>query len=338
MGTIRWFMAGTAGCTSEHTETALLWMHTPHTSDMAWCIGDAVTGCISDAVSFRVMALAWCTLGVGSMAGASSWVCASGIVGVVWCISDAVGIGSAGCIRVSVPAWHALSAGGVPGMMSTSCTAAAVSFVAQLQCVGVLGATCAVGQLVAQTARRIGIGLSWACALHAGDVAGASSASCAEAAVGAVMQPRCIAVLGCIGTALLWLHAPGTGDMAGTSSMSCVTAVMRMLTLPCHVEHCMGNVGSPAFCKGIKVAVSTLDGGKAIFASIVLVKGGEVEVLLDQPVGDCEPMSEVVHLNPSSQCVGNTAYVTDDDRDFRGPERCCQIVSAPVHPASSIQS
>ncbi|GBE90173.1 hypothetical protein SCP_1900220 [Sparassis crispa] len=231
MSTVGWFTVGTAGCTSGRTGIALSWTHSPHAGDMVWCIGDTVMGCVSDAVHSWVVALAWRALSVGGVVGTSSWVCTPGIISMVRCVSDAVGIGSAGRVRVSAPAWRTLGAGSVPGATSTSCTAAAVGFIAQLQCVGALSATCTVGRLVARTARHIGIGLSRACALRAGDMAGTSSASCTEATAGAVMQPHCIAVLVHIGAALSWSRAPGTGDVAGTSSASCVTAVARVRML-----------------------------------------------------------------------------------------------------------
>ncbi|KAL6308635.1 hypothetical protein BKA93DRAFT_746789 [Sparassis latifolia] len=389
MGTIGWFTAGTVWCTSRCTGIALSWTHTPHTGDAAWCIGDVVTGCVGDAVHSRVVALAWRALSVGSMVGTSSWVCAPDAVSTVQCVSDA------GRARASAPVWRVLGASGVSVAMSASCTAAAAGSVVQPWCIGALGTTCTVGRSVARMARRVGVGLSRACAPRAGDVACASFTSCAVAAAGAVVQLHCGTVLARVGAALSWSRAPGAGDMMGMSSMSCITGAVgvhaprcggivcecvravsivgcsvrwvrhvvldvarvlglgelfghegggsrehgycgrsgdiafdvvmcHVVTRPCHVESRVGDGGSQAFCEGVEVAVSMLDGGKAIFASVALVEGGEVEMSLDQPVGDCEPMSEVVCLNPSSQCVGNTAYVTDDDRDFRGPERCCQ--------------
>ncbi|KAL6299980.1 hypothetical protein BKA93DRAFT_753033 [Sparassis latifolia] len=178
-------------------------------------IVNTAVGCVVGMMRGWVVAQSWCALSVGSMVGAASWAHAPGAVDMVQCIGDA------GHTHALAPAWRALSTGSVLVVMSASCTMATASFIMQPWCVSVLrsiGATCAVGQSVAQTARHTGIGLLQSCAPHTGDVAGVSFTSCAVAAVGMIMRPHCSIVL-------------GVGDMAGTSSASCVTAIACVHTL-----------------------------------------------------------------------------------------------------------
>ncbi|GBE82207.1 hypothetical protein SCP_0405900 [Sparassis crispa] len=225
---LSWHAPGVGGMVG-----ASSWARAPGTIGAAWCIGDA--GCTYASAS------AWRILCASGVSVATSWACAPGAVSATWCVSDAERS------RASASALRTLGTGGVLVTMSVACTVVTAGFIAQLRCVGALGATCAVGRSVAQTARHIGVGLSWACAPHAGDVVGMSFASCA---VAVIVQLHCGAVLVCVGATLLWSRTPHASDVVGTSFMSCITTVMHVHTLRCSgVTHesisTVGVIGCP---------------------------------------------------------------------------------------------